>query len=140
MKPIHHILAITATLAACLAASTVQAQNLTPGQYEYTTKTEVFGMSIPISFKQCVTAQDVASQKAYVNQQGMENCTPPDVKRSGGDISIRYTCSKPKMTAEGKGTVTDDTFNMDMRVTQHDMGGNVIKTALTAKRLGDCSK
>ncbi len=126
--------------AACLAAPAVQAQNLKPGQYEYTTKTEVFGMTIPISFKQCVTAQDVASQKAYVNQQGMEDCTPPEVKRSGGDISIKYTCSKPKMTGEGKGTVTDDTFTMDMRVTQHEMGGSVVKTALTAKRLGDCAK
>ena len=133
-------LAASVALVACLTAPLAQAQNLNPGQYEYTTKTEVFGMSIPVSFKQCVTAQDVASQKAYVNQQGMENCTPPEVKRSGSDISIRYTCSKPKMTAEGKGTVTDDTFTMDMRVTQQDMGGSVIKTALTAKRQGDCSK
>ena len=140
MKPIHHTFAIAATLAACLAAPQAQAQNLKPGQYEYTTKTEVFGMSIPMSFKQCVTAQDVASQKAYVNQQGMEDCTPPEVKRSGSEITIKYTCSKPKMTGEGKGTVTDDTFTMDMRVTQHEMGNNVMKTALTAKRLGDCAK
>lgn len=130
----------TITLAACLAAPTAQAQNLKPGQYEYTTKTEMFGMTIPISFKQCVTAQDVASQKAYVNQQGMEDCTPPEVKRAGSEISIKYACAKPKMTGEGKGMVTDDTFTMDMRVTQHDMGGSVVKTALTAKRLGDCAK
>ena len=140
MKPIQHTFAIAATLAACLAAPQAQAQNLKPGQYEYTTKTEVFGMSIPMSFKQCVTAQDVASQKAYVNQQGMEDCTPPEVKRSGSEITIKYTCSKPKMTGEGKGTVTDDTFTMDMRVTQHELGNNVMKTALTAKRLGDCAK
>lgn len=127
-------------IAACIAAPTAQAQNLKPGQYEYTTKTEMFGMTIPVSFKQCVTAQDVASQRAYVNQQGMEDCTPPEVKRSGSDISIRYACSKPKMTGEGKGTVTEDTFTMNMLVTQHEMGGSVIKTALTAKRLGDCAK
>ncbi|MES2950636.1 MAG: DUF3617 family protein [Pseudomonadota bacterium] len=126
--------------AVCLAAPIAQAQNLKPGQYEYTTKTEMFGMTIPVSFKQCVTAQDVASQKAYVNQQGMEDCTPPEVKRAGGEISIKYACTKPKMTGEGKGTVTDDTFTMDMRVTQHEMGGSVVKTALTAKRLGDCTK
>lgn len=128
------------TLAACLAAPTAQAQNLKPGQYEYTTKTEMFGMTIPISFKQCVTAQDVASQKAYVNQQGIEDCTPPEVKRAGSEITIKYACTKPKMTGEGKGTVTDETFTMDMRVTQHEMGGSVVKTALTAKRLGDCTK
>nr|WP_315490683.1 DUF3617 family protein [uncultured Rhodoferax sp.] len=127
-------------LAACLATPLVQAQNLKPGQYEYTTKTEMFGMSIPISFKQCVTDQDVASNKAYVNQQGVEGCSTPVVLRKGSEITIKYNCTKPNMTGEGKGSVTEDTFTMDMRVTQHDMGGNVMKTALTAKRLGDCTK
>ena len=127
-------------LVACLAAPLAQAQNLKPGQYEYTTKTEMFGMSIPVSFKQCVTEKDVASNKAYVNQQGVEGCTPPVVQRKGSEITIQYNCTKPKMTGEGKGSVTDDTFTLDMRMTQHDMGGSVIKTALTAKRLGDCAK
>lgn len=130
-------LGITVSL---LGMTQAGAQDLKPGQYEYTTKTEIFGMSIPISFKQCVTAQDVGSQKAYVNQQGMEDCTPPEVKRKGAEISIKYACSKPKMTGEGLGTVTDETFTMDMRVTQHEMGGNVIKTALAARRIGDCAK
>ncbi|MBC7917434.1 MAG: DUF3617 family protein [Rhodoferax sp.] len=140
MKPILHTFAIAATLATCLAAPMAQAQNLKPGQYEYTAKTEMFGMSIPVSFKQCVTDKDVASNKAYVNQQGVEGCTAPVVHRKGSEITIKYTCTNPKMTGEGKGSVSDDTFAMDMRVTQHDMGGNVIKTALTAKRLGDCAK
>jgi Protein of unknown function (DUF3617) len=116
------------------------AQNLKPGQYEYTTKTEVFGITIPVNFKQCVTQQDVDSSNAYVNRQGVEGCTPPEVKRKGAEITIKYSCTKPKMTGEGKGTVTDDTFTMDMKVTQHEMGDNVMKTSLTAKRLGDCSK
>lgn len=127
--------AFTATLAV-----TASAQNLKPGQYEYTTKTEVFGISIPINFKQCVTQKDVDSNNAYVNKQGLDGCTPPDVKRKGGDITIKYSCTKPKMTGEGKGTVTEDTFTMDMKVIQHDMGDSVVKTALTAKRLGDCAK
>lgn len=97
-------------------------------------------MSIPVSFKQCVTDKDVASNKAYVNQQGVEGCTPPVVQRKGSEITIKYNCTSPKMTGEGKGSVTDETFTMEMRITQHDMGENVIKTALTAKRLGDCAK
>ena len=100
----------------------------------------MFGMTIPVSFKQCVTEKDVASNKAYVNQQGVEGCTPPAVQRKGSEITIKYTCTNPKMTGEGKGTVSDDTFTMDMRVTQHDMGNSVIKTALTAKRIGECSQ
>ena len=99
-----------------------------------------FGITIPVNFKQCVTQQDVDSSNAYVNRQGLEGCTPPEVKRKGGEITIKYACTKPKMTGEGKGTVTDDTFTMDMKVTQHEMGDNVMKTSLTAKRLGDCAK
>ncbi|MBL8524745.1 MAG: DUF3617 family protein [Betaproteobacteria bacterium] len=129
-----------ASLFAALAATGVQAQNLKPGQYEYTTKTEMFGLSIPVSFKQCVTQKDVDSNDAYVNKQGMDGCTPPDVKRNGSEISIKYTCSKPKMTGEGKGTVAADSFTFDMKVIQHEMNNSVVKTALTAKRIGDCSK
>ena len=130
----------TVSLSLALAAATANAQNLRPGQYEYTTKTEVFGMSIPVSFKQCVTQKDVDSNSAYVNQQGQEGCTPPEVKRNGADISIRYTCSKPKMTGEGKGTITADSFTFDMKVVQHELNNSVVRTALTAKRVGDCSK
>lgn len=129
-----------ASLFATLSAASAQAQNLKPGQYEYTTKTEMFGLTIPVSFKQCVTQKDVDSNDAYVNKQGMDGCTPPEVKRNGAEISIRYTCSKPKMTGEGKGTVTAETLTFDMKVIQHDMNNSVVRTALTAKRLGDCSK
>ena len=132
--------AVAALLLCSVGLPAAHAQNLTPGQYEYTTKTEVFGITIPVNFKQCVTQQDVDSSNAYVNRQGMEGCTPPEVKRKGGEITIKYACTKPKMTGEGKGTVTDDTFTMDMKVTQHEMGDNVMKTSLTAKRLGDCAK
>ena len=125
---------------ALMGLASASAQNLKPGQYEYATVTEVFGMKIPVNFKQCVTQKDVDTNSAYVNQQGMEGCTPPE----GNNISIKYACTKPKMSGEGKGTVTDDTFNMDMRVTQFDEGsdmkGTVVHTALSAKRLGDCTK
>ncbi len=122
------------------SVSAANAQNLKPGQYEYSTKTEVFGISIPVNFKQCVTEKDVASNSAYVNKQGVEGCTPPDVKRNGNEIAIKYSCTKPKMSFDGKGAVTDDTFTMNMKVTQHEMNDNVMKTSLTAKRLGDCAK
>ena len=126
--------------ALAFAATLSHAQNLKPGNYEYTTRTEMFGLTIPVSFKQCVTQKDVDSNDAYVNKQGMDGCTPPEVKRNGSEISIRYTCSKPKMTGEGKGTVTAESLTFDMKVIQHDMNNSVVRTALTAKRLGDCSK
>lgn len=137
MKTTHRLFVLLA-VAASTASVNVSAQNMKPGQYEYTTKTEVFGISIPVSFKQCVTQKDIDSNSAYVNQQGQKNCTPPDVKRTGNQMSVKYTCTEPKMTFDGNGTVGDDSFNFDMKVIQHEMNNNLMRTKLTAKRLGDC--
>lgn len=114
------------------------AQNIKPGQYEYVANTEMMGMSIPITFKQCVTQKDIDSNNAYVNQKGAEGCTSPEVKRSGNQINVKFSCSKPKMTGAGSGTVADDGFSMLMSVTQHDMNNAVVKTQLNAKRISNC--
>jgi hypothetical protein len=120
------------------AALPAQAQNMKPGNYEYTTVTDMMGMKIPVAFKQCVTQKDIDSNKAYASQQGAEGCTPPEVKRNGAAINITFACSKPKMTGEGTGTVSDTQFSMNMKVIQHEMNNALLTTQLTAKRLGDC--
>ena len=131
---------LSVLLALSVSATSISAaaQNMKPGQYEYTTKTEVFGITIPVSFKQCVTQKDVDSNSAYVNQQGQKNCTPPDVKRNGKEMTVKYTCTDPKLTFDGTGTVSEDSFAFDMKVIQHEMNNNVMRTKLTATRLGDC--
>ena len=137
MKTTNRLSTLLAIAVSAVSLNTV-AQNMKPGQYEYTTKTEVFGITIPVSFKQCVTQKDVDSNSAYVNQQGQKNCTPPDVKRNGKEMSVKYTCTDPKMSFDGTGTVTEDSFSFDMKVIQHEMNNNVMRTKLTATRLGDC--
>ena len=129
--------AASAALAACTALP-AHAQNMKPGNYEYTTVTEMMGMKIPVNFKQCVTQKDIDSNKAYASQQGAEGCTPPEVKRNGAAIAVKFSCTKPKMTGNGSGTVSDTQFTMQMKVIQHDMGDSVLTTQLSAKRLGDC--
>lgn len=119
-------------------AGMAHAQNIKPGQYDYAVTSEMFGMKIPINFKQCVTQKDVESNNAYVNQKGSEGCTPPVVQRDGSNITIKYTCSNPKTTGEGKGTISAESFSIQVNVTQHDMGNSVAKTQVTAKRVGDC--
>lgn len=117
---------------------TAHAQNIRPGQYDYAVTTEMFGMKIPINFKQCVTQNDVDSNNAYVNQKGAEGCSQPVVQRDGGNIAIKYTCTSPKMTGDGRGTIGVDSFTINMNVIQHDMGNSVVKTQVAAKRSGDC--
>lgn len=124
--------------ASCLLALPAHSQNMKPGNYEYTTVTEMMGMKIPVAFKQCVTQKDVDSNKAYASQQGSEGCTPPEVRRNGANITVKFACSKPRMTGEGTGTVSDTQFSMNMKVIQHEMNNAVLTTQLTARRLGDC--
>ncbi len=121
-----------------LSAILAQAQNIKPGQYDYAVTSEMFGMKIPINFKQCVTQKDVESNNAYVNQKGAEGCSAPVVQRDGGNIAIKYTCTSPRMTGEGKGTIGAESFTINMNVIQHDMGNSVVKTQVASKRLGDC--
>jgi hypothetical protein len=97
-------------------AATVHAQNIRPGQYDYAVTSEMFGMKIPINFKQCVTQKDVESNNAYVNQKGAEGCSTPVVQRDGSNIAIKYTCISPKMTGEGRGTIGADSFTINMNV------------------------
>ena len=115
-----------------------RAQNIKPGSYEYTTVTEMMGMKIPMNFKQCVTQKDIDSNQAYANQRGADGCMTPEVKRSGSAITVKFSCTKPKMTGSGSGTVSDTQFSMQMKVIQHEMGDSVLNTQLIAKRLGDC--
>ena len=131
---------LTLFAAALLTSTTAYAapENMKPGNYEYVTKTEMFGLTIPVSFKQCVTQKDIDSNSAYVNQQGQKGCTPPVVTRKGKEIAVKYTCTEPKMTAEGSGTVSDTGINFEMKVIQHEMNDAVLKTKLSATRLGDC--
>ena len=139
-NPMHsarHVLACC--VVSWLSLSTAQAQSMRPGQYEYTTRTVVFGMSIPSSSKQCVTQKDIESNKAYANQEGMKGCTPIDLQRRGPDIRVKYSCTSPRMTFEGTGQVSATGFNFDMLVTQHDMNNSTVKSTLSAVRLGDCS-
>jgi Protein of unknown function (DUF3617) len=134
MKNVHKF-AIAGIL---ISSFTANAQNIKPGQYDYAVTSEMFGMKIPINFKQCVTQKDVESNNAYVNQKGAEGCSAPVVQREGHNIAIKYTCSSPRMTGEGKGTISAESFSMQVNVTQHDMGNSVVKTQVAAKRLGDC--
>ena len=135
---INTALVTVGAVMAMTIAQSAQAQNMKPGNYEYVTVTEMMGMKIPVSFKQCVTQKDIDSNKAYASQQGAEGCSPPEVKRNGANITVKFACTKPKMTGTGSGVVSDTQFSMQMKVIQHDMGDSVLTTQLNAKRLGDC--
>ena len=124
-----------------LIALTAQAQpEAKPGEYAYSVKVKMMGMSMPaIDFKQCVTQKDIDEGRAYVNTEKQADCTDTKVQWSGNDFTVASTCKNPDRTMSGKGTATAETFELKMDVV---MGGGMPMTqkqTVSAKRLGDCT-
>ena len=111
-----------------------------PGEYAYSVKVKMMGMSMPaIDFKQCVTAQDIADGKAYVNTEKQADCSDTKLKWSGNDFTVESSCKNPDRTMRGKGSATAETFDLTMDVV---MGGDLPMTqkqTVSARRLGDCA-
>lgn len=133
---------IALLIAATLASPAVQAKpNAQPGEYEYSVKLKMFGMSMPATtFKQCVTQKDIDSGKAYVNNEKQSDCDQTGIKWSGNDFTVNGQCRNPDMKMTGKGTASDSGFEMEMEV---NVSGDVPiqqKQKISAKRLGDCTK
>lgn len=130
------------TLAAlALAAGTAVAQpEAKPGEYAYSVKVKMMGMTMPaIDFKQCVTQKDIDEGKAYVNTEKQSDCTDTKLKWSGNEFTVESSCKNPDRTMSGKGSATAETFDMTMDVV---MGGDMPmkqKQTISAKRLGDCA-
>lgn len=122
-----------------LLSTLVQAQTMQSGLYEYTSKTEVMGMSEPMAFKHCVTQKDIDSNAAYANHEKSGSCTPANVTKTGNNIRIKYACTQSKITSEGTGTLRDDGFTVNMKSVMHEQGGMVMNTQLSAQRLGACT-
>ena len=125
-----------------LASTAVQAQpHNQPGEYEYSVKLRVLGISMPATtFKQCVTQKDIDSGKAYVNTEKQSNCDQSEIKWSGNDFTVNGQCHNPDMAMTGKGTASDTGFDMDMEVK---VSGDIPiqqKQKISAKRIGDCTK
>lgn len=130
------------TLAAlALVAAVAQGQpEARPGEYAYSVKVKMMGMTMPpVDFKQCVTQKDIDDGKAYVNTEKQADCTDTKVQWSGNDFTVASSCKNPDRTMSGKGTASAESFELTMDVT---MGGGMPmkqKQTVSAKRLGDCA-
>lgn len=139
MPTFRLIALLTATT---LASTAAQARpNAQPGEYEYSVKLRMLGMSMPATtFKQCVTQKDIDSGKAYVNNEKQSNCDQAEIKWSGDDFTVNGQCHNPDMKMTGTGTASVTGFEMEMDVK---IGGTIPmqqKQTISAKRTGDCAK
>jgi len=130
----------TAVAALALATSALAQPQARPGEYAYSVKVKMMGMSMPaIDFKQCVTQKDIDDGKAYVNTEKQADCSDTKVQWTGNDFKVESSCKNPDRTMSGAGTASAESFELKMDVV---MGGGMPmkqKQTVSAKRLGDCA-
>jgi hypothetical protein len=129
-------------LAAVALASPLAAQAaMSPGLFEYTIKMNMPGApSMPTqSMQQCLTAKDVAGNKAFEMPANKDSdCQIKDLTQSGGQFSYKMACTKPqKLEGSAKGSHSATGMTMDMTMTMAGMPGPMTQS-ITARRVGDC--
>ncbi len=129
-------------LAALALASPLMADAaMTPGLYEYTIQMSMPGGPAmpPQTVQQCLTAKDVAGNKAFAMPAGKDSdCQVKDLAQSGSQFSYKIACTKPqKIDGAARGTHSATGMTMDMTMTLAGMPGSMTQT-MSAKRLGDC--
>jgi hypothetical protein len=133
-----------AVLLALLASTAFAAQaqiHAQPGEYAYSVKVKMFGMSMPaVTFKQCVTQQDIDQGKAYVNNEKQADCSPTDLQWSGADFTVAGHCRNPDRTMSGKGKASENGFELMMDVKVEGDMPMTQRQAISATRVGDCVK
>ncbi len=132
---------LLAALAFISCASSVFAQEMTPGLWELTTEMKMQGMAMPPNkFTHCYTAKDIASGKQY-GMDEKSKCAINNMKNAGGNISYDMVCAADgtKMTGTVKGTMsaTAFTFEQKLRMTP-DQGMGEMHSFIKGRRLGDC--
>ena len=131
---------LIAVAALAFVTSALAQPQAKPGEYAYSVKVKMMGMTMPaIDFKQCVTQKDIDDGKAYVNAEKQADCSDTKVQWSGNDFTVASSCKNPDRTMSGNGTATDESFESVMEVK---IGGGMPitqKQSIGAKRIGDCA-
>ncbi|MFA5628180.1 MAG: DUF3617 family protein [Thiohalomonadaceae bacterium] len=128
-------------LALIIAANFVSAQDMQPGLWEITTKTQMQGMSIPgMTFSYCYTEQDLATGKQFSNKDSGD-CQISNMKSAGGNISYDMNCDADgvKMAGLVKGKFTANTYELEQKITMTpDQGMGEMHMDVKGRRLGKC--
>ena len=131
---------MTAVAALALATSALAQPQAKPGEYAYSVKVKMMGMTMPaIDFKQCVTQKDFDDGKAYVNTEKQADCRDTKVQWSGNDFTVEGSCKNPDRTMSGKGTASAEVFDLTMNVVTGGGMPMTQKQTVSAKRIGDCA-
>lgn len=129
-----------------LAALPSAAAALQPGLYEISMQMVMQGMPVQLpvaSFRQCISAQDVADGTAYVSGEKNQDCRTRNLRQSGNTVSYDFACTLPggqRMIGQSDGASQANGYDVLMRgrfVPALD-GVREFSQKLQARRLGNC--
>jgi hypothetical protein len=130
-------------IALLVLCSPVLAQQMEPGEWQFTTTMSSPMMPQPqvMNHSRCVTKEDSDPSKWADKQQAKSDCKVSASKQSGGAYSWSVSCPSTGMQGTGTARVTASTVESEMRMTG-DMGGQKFEMVnkTTGKRLGACKK
>jgi len=136
---------LTAALLTLTALPAAAAPTLQPGLYDISVQIVMKGMPIQMpvmTFRQCLTAQDVADGKAYAANEN-KDCTISKLSERGNQVSYDFNCAMEggqRMVGRASGTTHATGYDVMMngRVVPAMEGMGEFSQKLSAKRLGAC--
>jgi hypothetical protein len=118
-----------------------------PGLYEMRMQMLIKGAptATPVmSFKQCLTADDLKSGNAYRPSEKPEDCTLGKMTISGATVAYDFTCSQDGITMKGRATGKSEASGYSMLMVGSfepaQQGMSEFRQTLKAKRVGDCKR
>jgi len=136
---------LTAALLTLTALPAAAAPTLQPGLYDISVQIVMKGMPIQMpvmTFRQCLTAQDVADGKAYAANEN-KDCTISKLSERGNQVSYDFNCAMEggqRMVGRASGTTRATGYDVMMngRFVPVMEGMGEFSQKLSAKRLGAC--
>src|SRR5262245_9031078 len=118
------------------------AQEMDPGEWEFTTSMSAPGMpqAQPFTHKRCVTKDDQDPSR-WSDKKGKSDCTVKPGKKGGGVVTWEVSCPKSGMRGSGTARMARTTVESEMRMSSDAPGKSFeMVTKTTGKRLGACQK
>ncbi|MGK2953735.1 MAG: DUF3617 domain-containing protein [Thiobacillus sp.] len=136
---------LTAALLTLTALPAAAAPTLQPGLYDISAQIVMKGMPIQMpvmTFRQCLTAQDVADGKAYAANEN-KDCTISKLSERSNQVSYDFNCAMgggQRMVGRASGTTHTTGYDVMMngRFAPAMEGMSEFSQKLSAKRLGAC--
>lgn len=140
------ILLSAALLSLCALPAAAAAPVMQPGLYDISLQMVMKGMPIQMpvmTFRHCITAQDVADGKAYASSQNSKDCTISDLKQGGNAVSYDFSCTIDggrRMVGHSSGTFNATGYDIMMngRFEPAMEGLTEFNQKMGARRLGAC--